>query len=231
MLLLLLLLLGVLESSTCAANQAGARVGPVEFLAAPALLALFLGAWARRRPAPIALGLSLAALAVAVLLAAVPVRAPEEKGQGIVVHKSRRELTLVCPGQRPRRFRIALSSNPAGDKAREGDLRVPVGRFWITDMAVGPPFHRWLELSYPSLEHAGRGRLEHRITWVEWWLLRFQGLNRLAPLQRTALGGAIGIHGGGARRDWTLGCIALDNRDAESLYSLVERGTPVEIRP
>ena len=32
-------------------------------------------------------------------------------------------------------------------------------------------------------------------------------------------------------QDWTMGCIAVTNEDAEELYELVPIGTPIEIRP
>jgi len=54
-------------------------------------------------------------------------------------------------------------------------------------------------------------------------------------------GGDIEIHGlgekwgwVGARHrsvDWTDGCIAVSNEEIEEIYSLVEIGTPVEIKP
>ncbi|MBR3904257.1 MAG: L,D-transpeptidase [Clostridia bacterium] len=44
------------------------------------------------------------------------------------------------------------------------------------------------------------------------------------------MGGEIYIHGGGAQRNWTAGCIALEDVDAEQLYALCDVGTEVEIR-
>jgi lipoprotein-anchoring transpeptidase ErfK/SrfK len=51
------------------------------------------------------------------------------------------------------------------------------------------------------------------------------------PPWDTRLGGEIFIHGHGASRDWTRGCIALDNEDMRELYGLVDVGTPVTILP
>lgn len=39
------------------------------------------------------------------------------------------------------------------------------------------------------------------------------------------------IHGGGARGDWTEGCIAVDNEDMDKLYAWLHRGDPVYINP
>ncbi|MEJ5384251.1 MAG: L,D-transpeptidase family protein [Fimbriimonadales bacterium] len=51
------------------------------------------------------------------------------------------------------------------------------------------------------------------------------------PPWDTPLGGAIGIHGGCAGRDWTLGCIAVDDAHIERLYMLLPIGCPVQIAP
>jgi hypothetical protein len=51
------------------------------------------------------------------------------------------------------------------------------------------------------------------------------------PPWNTPLGGAIGLHGGGTWRDWTLGCIALNDADIEILYLLLQIGYPVRIEP
>jgi lipoprotein-anchoring transpeptidase ErfK/SrfK len=54
---------------------------------------------------------------------------------------------------------------------------------------------------------------------------------KAAPPQYTKLGGLIYIHGHGASRDWTLGCVALENEDIKELYDSVVIGTPVTIKP
>jgi hypothetical protein len=51
------------------------------------------------------------------------------------------------------------------------------------------------------------------------------------PNWYTILGGEVGIHGGGASRDWTLGCIALSNGDIDILDRYIGIGTKVFIRP
>lgn len=47
--------------------------------------------------------------------------------------------------------------------------------------------------------------------------------------QTSQLGGYVGIHGGGSQRNWTLGCIALENADAERVYEMVNVGDGVQI--
>lgn len=92
-------------------------------------------------------------------------------------------------------------------------------------------FHKWLGLSYPDSRNAWKGRREGLLTWAELVLLRVQDLNGRIPYGNGPLGGAVGIHGGGAKRNWTLGCVALENEDVDRLYSEIPLGTPVEILP
>lgn len=59
--------------------------------------------------------------------------------------------------------------------------------------------------------------------------------NKGKPPQNTELGGDIFIHGGGTGkllgliRDWTLGCIALENDEIKEMFDLVPVKTPVRI--
>jgi hypothetical protein len=54
--------------------------------------------------------------------------------------------------------------------------------------------------------------------------------NGRRPPWKTALGGEIGIHGGGSGLDWTWGCIALENEAVAELFPVLPLGTPVRIQ-
>ena len=49
------------------------------------------------------------------------------------------------------------------------------------------------------------------------------------PCWETTLGGKIGIHGMGSSRDWTAGCIAMEDEDIIWLWDQTEIGDDVEI--
>ncbi len=53
--------------------------------------------------------------------------------------------------------------------------------------------------------------------------------NKKTPLQNTALGGEIYIHGGGSAGDWTWGCVALKNEEIKELFDALPVGTIVKI--
>lgn len=149
----------------------------------------------------------------------------------IVVYKSERRLVLLSKGQVVRTFRIALGGQPEGDKVRKGDNRTPEGGFYVCSKNPRSRFHLALGLSYPDAEDAERGLREGWITRAQHEAIVRAIQGRSQPPWDTALGGAILIHGRGADRDWTAGCVALDDPDMRALYEAVPIATPVTILP
>jgi hypothetical protein len=84
-------------------------------------------------------------------------------------------------------------------------------------------------LSYPNEEDAARGLKEGLITRSEYDEILQAVQSKKMPPQYTKLGGLIYIHGHGTVRDWTWGCVALENDDIKELFDVVEVGTPVTI--
>jgi len=105
-----------------------------------------------------------------------------------------------------------------GPKEHEGDGRTPEGIYTIDFHKPDSAFHRALHVSYPSAEDNARA-----------------AETGLSP------GGDIMIHGwpNGLRafgathrlRDWTAGCIAVTDPEIDEIYSSVNDGTAIEIRP
>jgi hypothetical protein len=149
-------------------------------------------------------------------------RAPLPEPQ-LMVNKSQRELRF-----RGKVLRIALSNHSIGTKEESGDGRTPEGRYRICSKAPDGPFGYWLGLDYPSRQDAWNGRRAGRLSWIE--LTRWNWFWRAEPPQSTRLGGQVGLHGGGTRHNWTLGCIALEEQDIKLLYDSLELGAVVEIR-
>ena len=123
----------------------------------------------------------------------------------------------------------------------EGDKRTPEGEFYICTMNRSKRFYKFLGLSYPDLKHAEYGLKSGIISLSDYVLIKRAIDERQTPPWDTRLGGAVGIHGrapeGGAgrqsfiARNWTDGCIALDNADVDELFDTVSLGTPVTILP
>lgn len=149
----------------------------------------------------------------------------------IVVSKQERVLDVFCGGERIHRFPVGLGPNPEGQKNREGDGRTPEGLFRVVVRNPNSKYHLSLGIDYPDPAAARRGLEAGRISRREHDEILAARREGRRPPWNTALGGEIFIHGHGAHRDWTLGCVALENKDMEILFELVKPGTSVEIKP
>lgn len=128
-------------------------------------------------------------------------------------------------------IRIALGNQPIGSKKKQGDGATPEGDYYITHKNTASKYHLSLGLSYPNIRDAETGLAQKLISRVEYDAI-VRAIARLQkPRQDTSLGGDIFIHGGGTETDWTLGCIAVDNRDIEDLFALLPVKTIVTILP
>jgi L,D-transpeptidase-like protein len=154
----------------------------------------------------------------------------------IEVRKAERLLTAECAAGGYVAFPIALSRE-AGPKRARGDLRMPEGDYAIADHAYPSRFDLFVPIDYPSIADADRALAERRIDRATRDAIAQAHAQGLMPPQDTALGGAIGLHGEGARwrgdlaLDWTDGCVALSDRAIEQLALLLRRGTPLRILP
>ncbi|MBO0758334.1 MAG: L,D-transpeptidase family protein [Bradyrhizobiaceae bacterium] len=144
--------------------------------------------------------------------------AANAQATAVVVDKTARKLTLLRNGDALKTYDVALGHTPVGPKQREGDGRTPEGRYVIDSKNARSHNHLALHVSYPDATDRARAQ-------------------RLGA----SPGGDIMIHGlhnglgwlGRLHRaiDWTNGCIAVTNSQIEEIWSLVEVGTPIEIKP
>ena len=159
-----------------------------------------------------------------------PIRLPVEKPR-IVVYKGERKLEFYSDQTLLRTYRIGLGFSPVNDKQREGDGATPEGDFYIFVKNNKSAYYLSLGISYPNAEDAARGLRDGLITKAQHDTIVRAIQRKVAPPQYTNLGGLIYIHGHGAKSDWTLGCVALENADIKELYDAVSVGTPVTIKP
>lgn len=148
--------------------------------------------------------------------------APREYPCSIIILKSKRELRLYCKEELKYIFPIELGFNPLGDKIKQGDGATPEGNYHIGVVKQASPFYKSFVLDYPNEQ-------DQR----EFAQLREQGLVSLED----SIGGSIAIHGlGGRSRDWTLGCVAIQDQHMDLLFEYVRNksigaDTPVLIVP
>jgi len=156
---------------------------------------------------------------------------PAMKNPRLVVVKQKRELQFYDDGKLIKTYKIALGFAPRGDKKTEGDGKTPEGVFYVFTKNPNSRFHLSLGLSYPGIKDAERGLRQKIITREEHDEIIAAINAKLMPPQNTALGGEIYIHGGGKAKDWTWGCVAVEDEEIQELFEKIPVGTEVEILP
>lgn len=135
----------------------------------------------------------------------------------IIVDKFSRKLVLYYNGEPLISYKAELGKNWVGDKRIRGDKATPEGMYRITKKFLhdSTTYYKALLLDYPNEEDTAI----------------FEGMIAKGQLPKNAkIGGMIEIHGnGGKGSDWTAGCIALTDREMDSLFTKVKIGTRVTI--
>ena len=135
---------------------------------------------------------------------------------GLVVYKSERKLVAFSKGKIVKSYRIALGKSPIGAKQFQGDNKTPEGVYFINGKNGHSIAYKNLGISYPNSKDNSNSR-------------------------RKPTGGDIKIHGlmnnlwfiGNLHqlKDWTNGCIAVNNSEMEELFHVVGIGAKIEIKP
>jgi len=179
--------------------------------------------------------LALVGLAVAVVVSAIaavvgwdllkpggrtipPLAPSDQRATSILVEKQARRMTLLRNGIALKRYDISLGGDPIGHKRQEGDSRTPEGRYLIDFKNDRSRFHLSMRVSYPNAADRESARKRGVPPGSD---IMIHGLpNGLGWLGRWQLA-----------RDWTDGCIAVTNSEVEEIWSVVDVGTPIEIKP
>ena len=130
----------------------------------------------------------------------------------IEVFKNDRLMMLYSGDVELERYEVELGFAPEGHKTRYGDGRTPEGAYFIDRRNPNSDFYLSIGISYPNEEDIAR-----------------------AEEAGVDPGGDIFIHGTPRpfRRidDWTVGCIAVSNREMRQIYAMVQDSTPILIHP
>lgn len=176
-------------------------------------------------------------LCVVTLPAPLPAGLAGSTGTLVVIDKADKSLVLRKNGHEAARFTATFGLDPDSDKTRKHDLATPEGLFVITYKKHSRRFNQLMGLSYPNLANAEKGLAGRVITTDEYRQILKAFQKPLPTPCCTSLGCGIAIHGGGIfrysdhtrERDWTEGCVALDNPDMEKLFHMCRPGDPVII--
>ncbi|MGI5878791.1 MAG: L,D-transpeptidase family protein [Christensenellales bacterium] len=149
----------------------------------------------------------------------------------IVVRKSERKLELWDGDTLVGRYAIGLGWNPEGHKKAEGDGRTPEGEYYVCMRNAHSSFYLSLGVSYPNKEDARAALDEGRISRDTYNEIAAAIDGGRRPPWNTPLGGEIMIHGHGGDRDWTAGCVGVDDEVMDILWDACPLGTPITILP
>ncbi len=148
----------------------------------------------------------------------------------IRINKSDLILELYSEGRLIKTYPIALGGQPIGPKEKKGDGKTPTGEYFICTRNGITQFHLFLGINYPNSKDA-KGAVERGLISVEdEQRIEEAEKSQECPPWDGPLGGAIGIHGGGTGRNWTWGCIALEDAAVEEIWVSTQMGTPVTIK-
>jgi len=155
----------------------------------------------------------------------------------LVVDKATRELVAFRDARPVARYPVTFGIDPISDKRRAFDCATPEGLYFVSYKKAVTRFHRTLGISYPNLADAEKALASGVISLPEYKKIREAARKSRPGPCNTGLGCGIAIHGGGVvrqfgdnrERDWTEGCVALDNPDMEKLFESCRIGDAVVI--
>lgn len=132
---------------------------------------------------------------------------------------------------------IAIGRGGASVDRSAGDKSTPLGTFKIAWIKDSNRYHKFLGISYPSLQDAKVALENNRISTNTFNRIKKALDEGKLPPQDTELGGNLGIHGIGSSDrsihdsfNWTNGCIAMTDEQLDELSKSVRIGTPIIIR-
>ncbi|WP_125152972.1 L,D-transpeptidase family protein [Clostridium rectalis] len=145
------------------------------------------------------------------------------------VYKRNRTMELYGDNKLIGRFKISSGRSPKGTKRIEGDCKTPEGKYYICSKTQNTKYTLFMGISYPNINDAYNGLNNKIIDKKTYDTIKKSNSNRTLPPWNTPLGGAVGIHGGGTKYDWTYGCVAVSDSDIKTLWKYCTYKTPVEI--
>jgi murein L,D-transpeptidase YafK len=157
-------------------------------------------------------------IVLAVLLSATVSAAWAEKADRVVVKKSESRLYLERDGKPFASFRATFGAEPKGHKQQEGDERTPEGRYVLDSKNANSAYYKAIHISYPN----GQDIAAAKVQGVEpGGLIMIHG-------QRNGFGWLASV---AQWFNWTDGCVAVSNKEMDTIWKAVDVGTPIEIFP
>lgn len=141
-----------------------------------------------------------------------------QKADKVLVVKSERRLYLINNGETFATYKVTFGGKPKGHKQAQGDQKTPEGHYVLGYKNANSSYYKSIHISYPNnkdrenakrlgVSPGGDIMIHGQLNGWEW----------AAPIVQLF--------------SWTDGCIALSNKDMDQVWSSIDPGTPIEIRP
>lgn len=138
------------------------------------------------------------------------------------IDKSEYKLRVLADTIVLKEYPVVFGKNPTGDKLIQGDKCTPEGSFKMISKYPHKKWSKFIWINYPNDE-----------SWIKHNRAKAEGT---IP-GNARIGGEIGIHGVpdgmdfliDMRYNWTLGCIAMKNKDIDELYPYITEDVTIKI--
>jgi len=144
-------------------------------------------------------------------------RSARQNSTAVIVDKMAHTCRIYRNGKVAGEYDAEFGPNWMSQKMHKGDQATPEGVYQVTQKKDKRKtmYYKALLLNYPNNED--RARYKNNL-----------GDGKFSS--RLDIGGSIEIHGHGGRGfHWTNGCVSLNNKDMDAIFSMVAEGTPVVI--
>jgi hypothetical protein len=141
----------------------------------------------------------------------------QDSGYSIIIDKFSRKCVIYFNGIKKCQYDAELGRNWVGDKRVSGDKATPEGMYKIIRKfeSDSTKYYKALLLDYPNDEDTAKF---------------ISDIAKGILPESAKIGGMIEIHGNGGKGvDWTNGCIALTDKEMDTVFRIVKIGTPVTI--
>ena len=141
----------------------------------------------------------------------------------VLIDKSDYKLSILQDDIVLKEYPVVFGGNSVDDKLKEGDKCTPEGTFKIQDKYPHQKWSKFIWINYPTEE-----------SWKKHNKAKEDGVIE----NDATIGGEIGIHGVPEGKDflitqqinWTLGCIALKNKDVNEIYNFINENSTIIIQ-
>jgi murein L,D-transpeptidase YafK len=167
---------------------------------------------------------------------------PQDEPRLVLVHPQDYRMRTYEQNRQTGEFAVSLGQGQ-GRKRRRGDLKTPLGMYFVVDRHRGEfggeygEYYGgyWIKINYPNPHDAAWGREQGLITATQQRRIGEAWRKRELTLGNTRLGGGIGFHGwieewsNDGPRHLSWGCVVMHLGDIARVYDTLPLGTMVVI--